>query len=109
MSWGSFFYPHRVRIGVRLPSAGGGPRWEDPGDPVAAEVKDEQRIVRNRDGDEVVSNTQVYVPLATVCPIGSRVTVWEGQQGERTAEVLAVARHDNTGTPLDQYLVLSLE
>lgn len=109
MSWGSFFYPHRVRISVRLSSGGGGARWAEPSTPIAAEVKDEQRIVRDRDGDEVVSSTQVYVPLDTVCPIGSRVTVWEGQPGERTAEVLAIARHDNTDTPLDRYLVLSLE
>jgi hypothetical protein len=75
---------------------------------VSAEVKDEQRIVLGPDGQEVVSSSQVTVPLAANVTVGSMVTVWPGGAGNREARVLAVARNEND-LPLDSYLVLSLQ
>ncbi len=107
MSWGAFFYPHTVHVR----DIGAGPGLGEsfgPSRALAAEVKDEQQLVRTADGEEVVSSTQVTVELdANVAP-GSLVTVWKGTTAEREATVLAVARDDNGDSPLDSHLVLSL-
>jgi len=107
VTWDDFFYPHKVKVRDLSAVGGMGSRYSQPRT-VAAEVKDEQRLVRNVDGAEVVSSTQVTVPLSTVVPIGSLVTVWPGTSSEREAEVLAVGRDDNGDTDLDSFLVLSL-
>ena len=107
MRWPAFFYPHTVK--VRDSRAGGGmgggfasPRALD------AEVKDERRLIRDRDGSEVVSSSQVTVPLGSNVPLGSLVTVWEGTPAEREATVLQVGRDDNRDTLLDSFEVLYL-
>lgn len=108
MSWGAFFYPHTVH--VRDIGAGSGIGHTYGAErALAAEVKDEQRMVRDRDGREVVSNTQVSVDLGANVAPGSLVTVWKGTSAEREAQVLAVGRNDNGGSPLDSFLLLSLE
>lgn len=107
MSWPAFFYPHTVKVRDRTSVGGLGTTYAAPRE-LQAEVKDEQRVVRNAAGQEVVSSTQVTVPLDAAVPVGSLVTVWAGTSAEREAEVLAVGRDDNTGTPLDSFLVLSL-
>ena len=56
-----------------------------------AEVKDRQTLVRDPDGHEVVSSTQVSLPLPEQVPLGSLVTVWAGTAREREAVVLASA------------------
>jgi len=75
---------------------------------VAAEVIDEQTLVRDADGREVVSSTRVTLALPEHVPLRSLVTVWPGQPYEREARVLsaAVNPHD---PPLDAHLVLRLE
>ena len=107
MSWGGFFYPHKVQ--VRDLQLGGLGKSHGVARSLPAEVKDEQRIVRDRDGAEVVSSTQVTVDVdANVAP-GALVTVWAGSPAQREAEVIAVTRAENGDTPLDSYLLLSLE
>jgi hypothetical protein len=107
VTWGAFFYPHTVEVRDYIPGAGMGPSF-GAARTLAAEVLDEQRLVRGTDGEEVVSSTQVTVALSANVPVGSRVTVWPGGAGKRTSKVLAVARNENAA-PLDSYLVLSLE
>lgn len=109
-TWDAFFYPHQVRIRALTGHGSLGPRFADPV-PSPAEVLDEQQMVRDRDGQEVVSSTRVTVPLHTNVPVGSLVTVWPGQGAsvEREAEVLAVARDDNGDDPLESHLVLRLK
>lgn len=105
--WEAFFYPHTVSI-RSLTSAGGmGTTYGTPRN-VAAEVRDEQRLVRDIDGSEVVSSTWVTVPITENVPIGSLVTVWPGTPLEREAQVLVVGTDDNTDSDLDSFLVLSL-
>lgn len=106
MSWNDgFFYPHSVK--VREPFVGGmGTTYSAPRD-VACEVKDEQRLVRTSDGAEVVSSSHVTVPSTEVIPLGSLVTVWPGQAGEREATVLAVSRNENDDD-MDSFVVLWL-
>lgn len=108
MTWPAFFWPHKVQVRDLLGSGGMGARHASTPRELRAEVKDEQRLVRNTDGDEVVSSTQVTVPLAANVPVGSLVTVWPDSAGSKQSTVLAVARNEND-LPLDSYLVLSLE
>lgn len=103
----AIFYPHTVSVRDHIPGGAMGPTFGDPRT-LVAEVKDEQRMVRNADGEEVVSSTQVTVKLDANVPVLSLVTVWPGKAGAREAQVLAVGRNDNPDD-LDSFLVLSLE
>lgn len=108
MSWDAFAYPHRVSIRARRRGGGMG-GGHAPARTVRAEVRDEQRLVRNIDGAEVVSSTQVTVALDVVAPVESLVTVWPGTSAEREAQVLSVARDDNRDVDLDSFQTLSLQ
>lgn len=108
MSWDGFFLPHTVKVRAKTGSGGMGSSYA-PATDSPAEVKDEQRLVRDASGAEVVSSTQAAVPLDPHVPLGSLVTVWPGQPSEREAKVLAVARNDNTDdVDLDSFQVLYL-
>lgn len=107
MSWGAFFYPHTVRVKDRLGTGSMGPIW-GAARSLAAEVKDKQTLVRDTDGREVVSSTQVTVPLPAAVPLGSLVTVWPGLPQERESRVLSSSLNPNED-PLDTYLLLWLE
>jgi hypothetical protein len=103
VSWDDdFFYPHKVSI-----KNARGMGYTDARE-VRAEVKDEQRLVRNADGNEVVSSSSVTVPVSELVPVGSLVTVWPDKPREREAEVLAVGVDDNEDD-LDSFLVLYLK
>ena len=107
MTWGNFFYPHAVTVRDLTGSGGMGATYGPPRT-LAAEVRDEQTMVRDVDGREVVSSTRVTLPLPEHVPLGSLVTVWAGQPYEREAKVLAAAVNANE-PPLDAFLLLSLE
>jgi hypothetical protein len=107
-TWDAFFYPHSVSVRDRLGSGSVGVRYGDPRS-LPAEVFDEQELVRDRDGQEVVSSTRVTVQLDTNVPVGSLVTVWSGTSAQREAEVLSVARADNGDDDLESHLVLRLK
>lgn len=106
--WGALFYPHVVSVRDRLGAGSVGVRYGPPRT-LSAEVLDEQQLVRDRDGQEVVSSTRVTVPLDANVAVGALVTVWAATSAEREAEVLAVGRDDNGATPLDSHLVLRLK
>lgn len=108
MSWGPFFYPHQVTVRNRAAGGGMGSSYS-PSRTLAAEVKDTQTLVRNEDGREVVSSTQVTLPLPEHVPLGSLVTVWPGTTRQREARVLATSANPNDDGLLDNYLLLSLE
>ena len=103
MSWGSFWYPHTVQVRDLTPGGGFGPART-----LAAEVLDKQTLVRDASGAEVVSSSQVCLPLPEHVPMGSLVTVWPGSVREREARVLSSSVNPNE-PPLDAYLLLSLE
>lgn len=109
MSWADpFWWPHRVTIRPLIEGAAHGPYLGEPNESVLAEVDDTHRLVRTADGREVTSSGSVTVPIDTVAPLGSEITVWPGKPYERTATVLVVSRQEN-GPPLSDQLVLSLE
>jgi hypothetical protein len=107
VTWGAFFYPHSVSIRNLTGSGGMGTTYGAPRT-VAAEVLDEQTLVRDADGREVVSSTRVTLALPEHVPLGSLVTVWPGESYEREAEVLTAAVNPNS-PPLDAYLLLRLK
>lgn len=107
-TWDAHFYPHSVSVRDLLGSGSVGTRYGNPR-ALRAEVLDEQELVRDRDGQEVVSSTRVTVPLDANVRVGSLVTVWAGTSAQREAEVLSVARDDNGASPLDSHLVLRLK
>lgn len=107
MSWGSFFYPHSVRVRDRLGVGGMGVSYGAPRT-LTAEVQDKQSIVRDSGGREVVSSTQVTIPLPAHVAHESLVTVWPGLPQEREARVLATSLNPNDD-PLDRFLLLWLE
>lgn len=107
MMWPAFFYPHTVKVRDYQPGGGMGGGFAASRE-LTAEVKDERRLVRDRDGAEVVSSSQVTVPLGSNVPLGSLVTVWAGTPSEREATVLQVGRDDNTDTLLDSFELLYL-
>jgi len=106
MRWGSFFYPHQVKVQSRQATAGRGVTWGTPR-PLDAEVVDEVELVRDADGAEVVSSARVTVPLGEAIAPGDMVTVWPGTPQERASAVIAVARAENAA-PLESHLVLTL-
>ncbi|NHI16862.1 hypothetical protein [Microbacterium excoecariae] len=109
MKWPAFFSPHTVRVRDIASSGGMGTTYTAPRE-LAAEVKDEQTLVRDRDAREVVSSTQVTVALDARVTPGALVTVWPGEGAgvEREATVITVARHVER-PPLESHLVLFLE
>lgn len=101
----AFWYPHTVS--VRDITAGGMGSSYGSARSLAAEVLDEQRLVRAADGAEVVSSTRVTVAVDAAVAPGSLVTVWAGTAAEREATVLAV-QQDVNDLPLPSHLVLFL-
>lgn len=109
MSWpAGFFFPDWVDI----QSVQSGGMGTTPGAKrrSAAEVIDQQTLVRGADGAEVVSSTRVTVPLDPPVPLGSMVTVWPDgpAAAKRTAVVLQVGRDENP-PPLPSHQVLYLK
>lgn len=107
MRWGKHFYPHEVVVKDRAAGGGMGSTYAAPRT-LECEVKDEQQLVRDANGAEVVSSSQVTLPLPQHVPLGSLVTVWPGTPAARETVVLAVDRHENP-PPLDAHVVLSLK
>lgn len=107
MTWPAFFWPHTVRVRDYRSGGGMGGGYA-AARTLGAEVRDERRLIRDRDGAEVVSSSQVTVPLGSNVPLGSLVTVWPGKPNEREATVLQAGRDDNTDTLLDSFEVLYL-
>ena len=108
MAWPDFFYPHEILVKDQHTSGGMG-AGHGVQRRIAAEVKDEQRVVKDRDGLEVVSRTNVTVRIDADVRLGAMVTVWPGVAGaEREAEVLHVGRHVEH-PPLESFVVLYLE
>lgn len=68
-------------------------------------VNSQRKLVRDSHGEEVVSNTSVYIDPTDV-PEGSEVTVWPGETNEASSKVIAVQQW-RTGR--NSHTVLDLE
>ena len=107
MTWGDFFYPHKVRVQDLLGRGSMGDVFGEART-LRAEIRDTQILVTGADGAQVTSSAQVTVASDSGVVLGSRVTIWVGSVYERTYAVLAVSDNPDTGDPLDDYTVLSL-
>lgn len=67
---------------------------------VRALVEHGRRLVRDQTGTEVVSETTLRVPLGTVCPAGSRVTLPDGTR----STVITARRYDGGMLPVPSHL-----
>ena len=94
--------PHTATIRAYLGSGGMGATYADPA-AVPCFAEDEHRLVRDRDGEERVSSSQVTLGFDVVAPVGSMVSVW----GMPEREVIAVGRHEAPGWPAYQTLNLA--
>ncbi|MFM9777093.1 hypothetical protein [Streptomyces scabiei] len=87
------------------PSGGRGPKF---GAPVAVPcfLEEKNRMVRAKDGNEVVSSATFYCRLDAVNAVPeSRVTLPDG----RVTTVLVQARHEGGKLPLPDHLEVSLQ
>lgn len=101
----SRFTPHEAKVRAFTGEGGLGKTYADEVT-VAAFVVDEQQIVRDPRGAEVVSSTQVHCGFDVDAPPGSLVTVWPGTAGQREAEVLTSLRAAHPRLPAYQTLAL---
>lgn len=102
----SRFTPHEVTIRALTGSGGMGDTFAAPVT-VPAFVVDEQALVRDASGAEVVSSTQAHVGFDAIAPPGSLVTVWPGVAGEREATVISSGRGAHPRLPAFQTLSLT--
>jgi len=90
------FTPHTVTVRDRLGGGSMGERHGSPRTVTHVWVVDEQAAILDASGNEVVSNAQVSTNIDEIIPLGSFVTVWKGEPGEREGRVekIAVFRHE---------------
>lgn len=101
------WFTQNVTIERFLGSTGHGPTYAAPAT-VAAFVDQGAKLVRNPQGDQVVSSTRVFLPSTTdAVPLGSRVTLPAAYGGTR-ASVLGVALHLAPGLPVPEHLEVQL-
>lgn len=102
------FWRHPVTVTRRTGTDAYGRPSYSPPTTERAWIDDTRRVVRGPDGDEVISETTVYLPIDTdPVPLHSTITlppVFES----RTTTVLAVSRHDGAGLPTPDHLELAL-
>ncbi|MEV4837786.1 hypothetical protein AB0K05_24910 [Nonomuraea sp. NPDC049486] len=99
----AFLLRHTVQIEPHTGDGPFGPQYGEQAS-VLCFVDDKRRLVVGPTGDQVVSESTVYMPLDTVCPVHSRVTLPSG----RTTVVLAASRRDGGGLPTPDHLEVSL-
>lgn len=68
--------------------SGSGPTFTDWVTPKRACIQEKRRLVKNSNGDEVVSTGQVWLDPDYQPPVGSEVTIWAGTARERTTQVI---------------------
>lgn len=71
---------------------------------VRAIVEASRRLVRDRDGQQVTSNTTLYCDLATAAPAGSRITLADG----RVSTVIQATPNDGGSLPVPSHLELAV-
>lgn len=86
------WYVHMVTVETYEGSGAYGPAYTTA-EQVRCWLEDGNKLVRDSEGNEVVSSTELFVPLAqaSLFTVGSRVTLPSG----RTASVLSAATFDS--------------
>lgn len=86
--------PHTVTIEIYLGDTAYGPSYAPPVT-ARANVEDEEKTVRNGQGEEVVSGTRVWLFPTQDCPPESRITTPSG----RVQSVITSSLFEFPGTP----------
>lgn len=95
--------PHTVSVCTKTGVTGGGALLSDPVD-VRCFVDEKVRLVRNSDGDQVVSSSTLYTSdTRSLWAPGSTVTVFG-----RPTKVIAVSRRDDGGSGAWQHTEVAL-
>lgn len=97
-----FLLRHRVEVEPLLREGSHGPVY-GPAVPVRCMREDKRRMVRSKDGAEVISETTLRMRLGENIPVGSRVDL-----GDRKADVITAARQDGGGLPTPDHLEVTL-
>jgi hypothetical protein len=103
-----FLLRHRVTIEPYQGEGAYGPTYGTPVANVPAFVDDVRRLVRTKDGDEVISETTIVLKPTVDCPDESRVTIWAGTARERTARAVQTSLRDGGGLPTPDHLAVAL-
>lgn len=92
------------------PAEGEGPFGETYGPPVDVTCfrEDKRKLVRGKDGSEVISETTLYMRTDEVCPVDSRVTLSAGTADERVSTVITSAIRDGAGAPTPDHREVTL-
>lgn len=70
-------------------------------------VVDERQLIVDDNGAEAISNTQVSTNVDEIIPLGSLVTVWPGEPGEREAKVVKISVFRHRRLPQSRTLFLT--
>lgn len=94
---------HTVTVKTYLGASAYGDRYAAPSQPIPCFVEDDVKLVRDTDGNEMVSTTTVYADLAKAAlfPPGSLVTTPAG----REARVIGLGREDAADPDLDHCVI----
>lgn len=98
----AFLLRHTVSVEPLTGEGGNGPTY-GPAATVRCFRDDKRRLVRGRDGSEVVSETTLYMRPAEDCPVGSRVTL-----PGRVSTAITSTRRDGGGLPTPDHLEVIL-
>lgn len=93
-----------VTVKAYLGTSGSGVVLYDQPVTVRALVDDTRRYVRGANGEQVISETTVYLPLGTDCPPKSQVAL-----PTRTSTVITVATIDGGTLPVPSHLEVALQ
>lgn len=100
--------PHKRLVSYK-PKLGDGTYGPVYGEEVVcarAAIEDTHKLVRSRDGAEVVSSTQVVLDPEHHVPEGSLVTVWRGRPRQRTATLISEGYAEFPQLPAHTFLAL---
>ena len=105
MSFPAIFKQHTVTIEPYLGTDGYGRDTYGPAITVQGWVEETTKLVRKKDGSEVVSSSQFHCELATNCPERSRATLPSG----KVTLAISAARRDGGAWPVPSHLEIAFE
>lgn len=100
----AWLYRHQVTVEPFVEQGPFEPVYGVPGT-VRCFVAEKRRLVRDATGVEVVSETTVFMPLDTVCPPESRITLPSG----RITFAITDAHQDGGGLATPDHLEVALQ
>lgn len=103
------YLPHKGLVSYRPKTGEGayGPVYGPPVTPRRAAIDDRRKLIRTRDGRELLAQSRIALDLEHLMPEGSLVTIWKGRGNERETTALLVAVAYWPGLP--RFVEIALE